>query len=287
VVIVGAGFAGLHCAQRLASKPGVSVTLIDRHNYQQFQPLLYQVAAGMLPPDDAAFNLRDVFRKHRRITVVMAEISAVDLHAHSVTATTGDRYCGDVLVLAAGAQVQFFGVPGAEQWSFPMYSVQDAEQLRWRLLEVFEHADAAGVAHPATDLDFVVVGGGATGVETAGAIADVVRRMPKHLFPNIDFTRASVSLVDAGSSVLPPFSQRSREYAAAVLTRRGVRVRLGLSVKEVAENAVVLSDGSRMKADAVVWAGGLTGLVTFAFARHHAGPRRSCRCRAGPHTRRL
>ena len=257
VVIVGAGFAGLHCAQQLASNHRVQITLIDKHNYQQFQPLLYQVAIGILPPDNAAFNLRDVFLQHERVAVVMAEISSVDLKARTVTAASGDTFRGDVVVLAAGAEVNLFGVPGAEQFTLPMYSFEDAEHLRSRLLELFEDADAAAVAGRQTEINVVVVGGGATGVETAGAIADVIRRMPKHLFPNVDFKSVNVSLVDASASVLAPFSQTSRDYAAKVLRERGVLLRLGVSVREVTMNDVLLSDGERVNASFVVWAGGL------------------------------
>jgi len=257
VVIVGAGFAGLHCARQLASKQDVSITLIDRHNYQQFQPLLYQVATGILPPDDAAFNVRDVFRNDACVAVVMAEIGSVDLKAKTVTTTTGVGYSADALVLAVGAEVNFFGVPGAKDFAFPMYSLQDAEQIRSRLLESLEEANATVGSETATDLHFLVVGGGPTGVETAGAISDVIRRIPKHLYPNVDFAHVAVSLIDAGDRILSPFSRKSQDYAKNILAERGVRVRLGLSVREVTASDVLLSDGSRVTASAVVWAGGL------------------------------
>jgi NADH dehydrogenase len=257
VVIVGAGFAGLNCARSLASNPGVSVTLIDKNNYQQFQPLLYQVATGMLAPNSAAFNLRDVFSNYERVSIVMAEIDSVDLHAHSVTATTGDVYAGDVLVLAAGAEVNFFGVAGSEQFAFPMYSLKDAEHVRSRLLELLEKADAAGISKGPSDLHFVVVGGGATGVETAGALADIFARIPKHFFPNVDLDAVAISLVDAGVSVLKPFAQTARDYATKILRDRGVVLRLGVSVREITAIDVLLSDGARIDASLVVWAGGL------------------------------
>jgi NADH dehydrogenase len=138
-----------------------------------------------------------------------------------------------------------------------MYSLEDAERLRSRLLELFEEADTAGGSNRTTDLHFLVVGGGATGVETAGAISDVIRRIPRRLFPNVDFDTVVVRLVGADDSVLPPFTRTSQDYATDILRERGVTLRLGLSVREVTVSDVLLSDGARVKASLVVWAGGL------------------------------
>jgi len=257
VVIVGAGFAGLHCARTLSANKGVRVTLIDKHNYQQFQPLLYQVATGILSPENAAFNLRDVFSQHERVAVVMADICSVDLGAHTVTSTAGDVYSGDVLVLAAGAEVNFFGVAGCERFAFPMYSLEDAEHVRSRLLELLEEANTASISKRPSDLHFVVVGGGATGVETVGTLSDVIARIPKHVFPNVDLDAVVISLVDGGDSVLKPFTQTVRDYAARILRDRGVVLRLGVSVREITATDVLLSDGARVRASLVIWAGGL------------------------------
>lgn len=258
VVIVGGGFAGLNCAQKLAQvAPHLRITLIDRNNYQQFQPLLYQVATGILSPDNAAFNLRDVFVRHENVEVLMSEIKTVDLSTRTVTSKNGNTYQADFLVLAAGSEANFFGIPGVDRFAFPMYSLRDAERLRSRLLELFEEADVnAGSARP-SDLHFVVVGAGATGVETAGAMADIIQRAPKHLYPNLDMSKVVVTLVDMGAMVLPPFTAKSQEYAASILKQRGVILRLGLSVKEVTEADVLLSDGTRISTRLVIWAGGL------------------------------
>lgn len=256
VVIVGGGFAGLNCARRLASDSRFRITLIDKNNYQQFQPLLYQVATGILSPENAAFNLRDVFVHHKNVEVKMSEIVSVDLTARSVKGKGGDIYRGDFLVLAAGTVANFFGIPGADRYAFPMYSLEDAERLRSRILELFEAAEVKSGARR-SDLHFLVVGAGPTGVETAGAIADILRRTPKHLYANVDFSKAVVTLVDMGPSVLPPFTEKSQEYAAHILEDRAVRLRLGLAVKEVTASDVLLSDGSRIPAKLVIWAGGL------------------------------
>jgi NADH dehydrogenase len=132
VVIVGGGFAGLNCAKKLAKHPNVRVTLIDRNNYHQFQPLLYQVASGALSPSNTAFNLRRVLREHPNVDVKLTEIVSVDLSTQSATNAEGQTYKGDFLVLAAGSQANFFGTPGADKHSYPLYSLRDAEALRSR-----------------------------------------------------------------------------------------------------------------------------------------------------------
>ena len=257
VVIVGAGFAGLNCAKKLASDSSLRITLIDKNNYQQFKPLFYQVATGILSPENAAFNLRNVLFHHQNVDVKMSEVVSVDLATRTVKGKSGDTYQGDFLILSAGSEANFFGISGANKNAFPMYSLRDAEHLRSRLLELFEAADVKGGAAAGNNLHFLVVGAGATGVETAGALADILQRAPKHLYPNVDLSKAVVTLVDMGTKVLPPFTERSQDYAARILKERGVQLRLGLSVKEVTESDVLLSDGSRVPATLVVWAGGL------------------------------
>jgi NADH dehydrogenase len=257
VVIVGGGFAGLNCAKRLASDSRLRITLIDKNNYQQFQPLLYQVATGTLSPANAAFNLREVFVRHKNVEIKMSEVVAVDLPTRSVKGKGGDVYQGDFLVLAAGTVANFFGIPGADRYAFPMYSLEDAEHLRSRILELLEAADLKTGSAREEELQFLVVGAGPTGVETAGAIADILRRTPKNLYADVDLNKAAVTLVDMGPRVLRPFMQKSQEYAAHILEDRAVRLRLGVSVKEVTASDVLLSDGSRVPAKLVIWAGGL------------------------------
>ena len=257
VVIVGGGFAGLNCAKKLASDSSLRITLIDKNNYQQFQPLLYQVATGILSPENAAFNLRDVLVDHENVEVKMSEMVSVDLAKRQATGKGGDVYQGDYLVLAAGNVANFFGIPGVDQYTFPMYSLEDAERLRSRLLELFEAADVKSGVAPESALHFLVVGAGPTGVETAGAIADILQRAPRNLYPDVDLSKAVVTLVDMSPKVLPPFTEKSQEYAARTLEERGVKLRLGLSVKAATASDVLLSDGSRVPANLVIWAGGL------------------------------
>lgn len=256
IVIVGGGFAGLNCAQRLAAHKDFHITVLDKNNYQQFQPLLYQVATGTLSPDNAAFNLRAVLANHENVNVAMADIRSVDLATRTAHSVNGSEYPGDFLVLAAGADANFFGISGVREHALPLYSLLDAERMRSRLIELLESADAAP-GDPADLLRLVVIGGGATGVEIAGAIADLLQRTPGSAFKHVDLKRASVTLIDQASTVLGPFSKHSQKYAKEVLEQRGVKLHLGVPVKEVTKTGVLFSDGTVIPAQFVIWAGGL------------------------------
>jgi NADH:ubiquinone reductase (H+-translocating) len=256
VVIVGGGMAGLGCARRLAKRADIRVTLIDKHNYHQFQPLLYQVATCQLAPSDVATSLRKPFRKQGNVAVRMGEVTAVDPVAKQVTLASGQHIQGDFLVLAAGSQPNFFRTPGAEH-TFPMYSLDDAQRLRSRILTLFEDADRDPSLLDRGALNFVIVGAGATGTETAGALAEMIRDVMPHEYQDLAVRHARVILVDLVHTVLGPFSDKAHEYAAKVLQRDGVELRLGTSVREVHEDRAVLSDGTTILTHCVVWGGGI------------------------------
>src|SRR4051812_5367145 len=165
VVVVGGGFAGVGCARRLAGRDDVRVTLIDRNNYHQFQPLLYQVATSQLAPSDIAYSLRKLFREEANVAVKLAAVESVDPATRTVVTADGERITGDALVLAAGSRPNFFRTPGAEEHAFPLYSLNDAERLRSRIIGVFEDADRDPALIRKGALNFVIVGGGPTGVE--------------------------------------------------------------------------------------------------------------------------
>lgn len=257
VVIVGGGFAGLNCALKLAANPNVRVTLIDKNNYQQFQPLLYQVAAGALSPSNIAFNLRSVLRRHNNVDIKVSEVVSVDLNTRTVRTAEGQTYQGDFLVLAAGAQANFFGTPGADKHSYPLYSLRDAESLRSRIVAVLESADRDTSLVAKGALNFVIVGAGPTGTEMAGSFGDGFHRALKKKFADLNLGGGEVVLVDAGHAVLNAFSPKTQAYATKVLEQRGVRIRLGTKVKEVQSGHVVLSDGTTIPTHTVIWAGGL------------------------------
>lgn len=262
VVIVGGGFAGLNCARKLAANPDIRITLLDKNNYQQFQPLLYQVASGILAPGNIAFNLRAALIGHPNVDVRMTEVVSVDLNARMVQTAQGQQYQGDFLVLAAGSQANFFGTPGAGENSYPLYSLHDAELLCSRILSMLESVDRDPSLMAKGALNFVIVGAGPTGTEMAGAFGDMLqaslkKETSKKAYRDFAADQGQILLVDAGHAVLSAFSPRAQTYAAKALAERGVQVRLGTSVKEVASGHVVLSDGTEIPTHTVIWAGGL------------------------------
>src|SRR5262245_24406015 len=223
IVIVGGGFAGLGCARTLAKHDDVHITLIDRHNYHQFQPLLYQVATSQLAPADIAFSLRALFHDRPNVDVKLAEVTSVDPETRTVTTADGQTIGGDALVLAAGSRARFFQTPGAREHAFPLYSLNDAVRLRSRILQAFEAADRDSSLIDQGALNFVVVGAGATGTEIAGALAEMINGTLKSEYQDLATTAARVTIVDHGPEVLGPFSKRAHDYAAKVLEDDGVR----------------------------------------------------------------
>jgi NADH dehydrogenase len=259
VVIVGGGFAGLGCARRLLDEDNVHITLIDRNNYHQFQPLLYQVATSLLAKADIANSLRSVFADEDRVDVKLAEISDVDPKTRTVTATDGGQWSADSLVLAAGSQPNFFGTPGAPENSFPLYSLDDATRLRSRILGLFEQVDRRPELTDRGALNFVIVGGGPTGVEVAGAIGDMIAITIPAVYEDLDASATQIHLLDYGDALLKPFSDKAHGYAAKVLDEKGVQIHLGTGVKEVGSGHALLSDGTVIPTRCVVWGGGIKG----------------------------
>jgi NADH dehydrogenase len=257
VVVVGGGFAGVGCARRLAGRDDVRVTLIDRNNYHQFQPLLYQVATSQLASSDIAYSLRKLFAEDDNIDVKLGEVVEIDPAARSVTTADGAVIAGDAIVLAAGSQPNFFRTPGAAEHAFPLYSLDDALALRSRILGVFEDADRDASLVEQGALTFVVVGGGPTGVELAGALADLIAETMSVEYHDVAVTAAQIHLVDLGPTLLGPFSEDAHEYVAKVLGRKGVRLHLGVAVTEVGAGHVTLADGTTLRTRCVVWGGGI------------------------------
>ncbi|BFU46468.1 NAD(P)/FAD-dependent oxidoreductase [Krasilnikovia sp. MM14-A1004] len=256
VVIVGAGFAGVACARRLADEPRAHVTIIDSTGYHQFQPLLYQIATAELAPEDIRFDLAGMFARNSNVETRTAEVVSIDPSRPSVTLADGGTVEADVLVVAAGAQANFFRTPGAEEFAVPLYSLADAERIRSRLIELFRDTAAKPELADEGTLTFVVVGAGPTGVETAGALAEFVHDVMPHVHPHLTTVGSKVILVDIGHTVLSAFSDEAHTYAAKSLRRRGVELRLAVSVKEVAADHVTLGDGTTIKTGLVIWGGG-------------------------------
>ena len=260
VVVIGGGFGGLSAARALAPAP-VEVTLVDRRNYHTFLPLLYQVATAGLNPADIAHPVRGVLRSQRNATVRQGTVVGVDWDASSIELRDVDdvpqRIPFDHLVVAAGSSPEFFGVAGAERWAFPLYSLDDATMLRNHVLSRFEAADADPELVDRGVLTFVIVGGGPTGVETAGALAELFHAVMRRDFPTLDVSRARVVLVEMAGSVLPPFSARSRWHARDALRDRGVELLLGDTVEAVEEHRVRLASGRELDTDTLIWAAGV------------------------------
>jgi NADH dehydrogenase len=253
VIVVGAGFAGIEAATRL-SRRGVRVLIIDRNSYHQFQPLLYQVATAQLGVSDVARPIRSITHRRRWVDVIHAEVAAVDAAERTVTTVDGQVFRSRMLVIASGAEANFFDTPGAEEHAFPLYSVNDSIELGGRLIELLETANM-GSSGGAVNL--VVVGGGPTGVETAGALAETVKYVvPEYFSPELA-DRCQVILADMAPNLLGAFDEQNQKYAARTLKKVGVDLRLGVGVTAVRPDGIDLADNSAISSELVVWAGGL------------------------------
>lgn len=256
VVIVGAGFGGIDCAKELVNEP-VDVTLVDRHNFHTFQPLLYQVATSGLSSSDVAYPVRGIFQDAANVRFRTGEVTAVDVDARRVDLGDGGSLPYDTLVLAAGATTNWFGVEGAAEHAYPLYSLGDAIRLRNQVIGQFERADADPSLLDDGALTFVVLGGGPTGVETAGALTELFGMVFAKDFRRLDVGAARVVLVEMADAVLAPFSTRAQRHALEQLRARGVDVRLGERVTAVTETAVTLASGETIPTGTVVWAAGV------------------------------
>ncbi|WP_426594953.1 NAD(P)/FAD-dependent oxidoreductase [Cellulomonas sp. McL0617] len=263
VLVLGGGMAGVAAAQTLG-EAGVRTTLVDRADYHQFQPLLYQVATSQLPAEDVARPLRTIFESVPSVDVVVQAVSSASLADRTLVLADGRSLSAAHVVVAAGARPNFFGVPGAVEHAFPLYSVADAERLRGHHRALVDDAGAHGVGGPGSR-DVVVVGGGPTGVEVSGALAELVAALVAHGRMPAD---ARVHLVDRGHAVLGQFSPRAQAYAHEHLAAVGVDLRLGAGVASVHADAVELDDGTRLPTRTVIWAGGESG----AAVAQSAGP---------------
>ena len=256
VVIVGAGFGGLGVAEQLAHVP-VEVTLIDQHDYHTFQPLLYQVATSLLNAEDVGAPIRGLFRHQDNVTFHMATVTQVDMPGHKIQLSDGRHVSYDYLVLAGGATVNYFNTPGAAEHAFPLYTLRNAVKLRSRILERFEAADRDPTLIKEGALNFVIVGAGPTGVETAGALSDLFYNLLPRDYHQLATEKARVIIVERGKEVLAPFKDNLRSYAKEELERRRVEVRLGEAVAEVGPTFVRLKSGEEIQAHTLIWAAGV------------------------------
>ena len=256
VVIIGAGFGGLEATKTLRRAP-VDITLIDRENYHCFQPLLYQVATAALSPADIAWPIRHILRQQKNATVFMTEVTGIDVEARVVNTKAGP-FSFDFLVIATGARNWHFGHDRWAEIAPGLKRIEDATRIRRSILSAFEEAELArDDAQRKRLLTFVIIGGGPTGVEMAGAIAEVARQTLARDFRRIDPRTARIVLVEAGPHLLPTFSEQHSRYARDTLATMGVDVMTSSPVLQCDERGVDLA-GGRIEAGSVIWAAGIT-----------------------------
>ena len=256
VVIVGAGFGGLRVARGLRGAP-LDVLILDRQNYHLFVPLLYQVATAGLEPEEIAQPIRRILRGAANVRFQLAEVSSIDLE-HRVLGTDLGDVGYDYLVLTAGSATSYFGLDSVEQTACTLRDLDDAEMLRDRVLQAFEAATTEPNAGRRRELTTtVVVGGGPTGVELAGALAELRRHGLARDYPDLDLSGARIHLLEASDRLLPGFPQRSQENAREKLFQMGVEVRLQAIVADADERGVTLKSGERVPAGVVIWVAGM------------------------------
>jgi NADH:ubiquinone reductase (H+-translocating) len=257
VLVLGGGFAGVGAAQKLA-KADADVVLVDRHDYHTFQPLLYQLATGLLDASAVGHSLRDLVHRQDNAAVHKTTVTGIDLAAREVRFDDFEALVYDYLVLALGAQVNFFGTEGAEH-AFPMYTLPDAVRLKEHVLACWEAADKDQALVDDGALNIVVVGGGPTGVETAGALAELYRASFSSDYPDIPQERARIILVEAGPEVFAMFKPELRAYTVKALEERTVELMTGDPVASITPTRVTLKSGTELKAHTLVWGAGLQG----------------------------
>ena len=261
IIIVGGGFAGLKLARELNNKQQFEVTLLDKYNYHQFQPLFYQVATAGLDASNISFPLRKAFHNSRNVHIRIGELQLVNAAANKITTDVGEMEY-DALVLATGADTNFFGNKNLIENAFPMKSTVEALQLRHAMIQNFE--DALRVSTPEqmeSLLTIVIVGGGPTGVELSGAIAELKRYVLPKDYPELDFTKMKIYLLEGSGKTLGTMSERSSAQSLKYLQRLGVQVMVNTVVKDYDGLKVTLQDGSTINSTMVIWAAGIRGNV--------------------------
>lgn len=253
VLVLGGGFGGLAAVRSMRRAP-VDVMLLDQRAYNTFQPLLYQVATAGLNPGDITYFLRSVHARQSNLRFRQGTVVAVDPVAHNVRLDTSEVIEYDYLVVATGVTTNYFGVPGAEQYACTVYTRDQALTVRDRMFGDLERAARRGQPK---DLRAVVVGGGATGVEMAGTLAELRNTALEVVYPELDGARTHITVVEMGPRLLAPFGRRAQRYATKSLRDRGVELRFETTVTEVRPDGVVVDDGEVVPAGLVIWASGI------------------------------
>jgi len=270
VVIAGGGFAGVQLARHL-NRSLYDVVLIDKVNHHQFQPLFYQVATSQIEPSSISFPLRHIFRNSRKVQIRMAELKSIRPEEQLVDTTIG-TFSYDYLVLAVGCRTNFFGNASIEQHALTLKSTYDAITIRNHILDVFEQVVSADETSLSGLLNIVIVGAGPTGVELAGAFAEIKRYVLPGDYPDIDFSRLSIYLIEGGDHTLPSMSDHAREASKMYLEKMGVVVLTNAIVSNYGGEVLTLKDGSSLLSKTVIWAAGVTGNPVSGVPAEALGP---------------
>lgn len=260
IVIIGAGFAGLKLARKLNNHPAYTITLLDKNNYHQFQPLLYQVAVANLDASNISFPLRTIFKTSKNVKIRVETVINIDV-SNSLLQTNCTTLKYDYLVIATGANTNFFGNESIEQHALSMKSTWEALQIRNTLIKLFEDAVSQNVTNKQNDLSIVIVGGGPTGVELSGALAEMKRDSLPLEYPDLDFTQMKIYLLEGTDKLLANMSATASTTAQKYLEAMGVLVKTGTIVQQYDGKLVLLHDGSTIKSTFVIWAAGVVGSI--------------------------
>jgi NADH:ubiquinone reductase (H+-translocating) len=256
VVIIGAGFAGLTAAKRLKNAP-VRITLVDRNNYHTFQPLLYQVAIAGLVPSQVAYPLRTIFRRQKNLTFQMGEVTSIDFAARFVK-LNGSVIAYDYLILAVGGETNFFGMETVRENGFQIKDVESAICTRNQMLRMFERASReADEEKRRAMLTFVVVGGGPTGVETSGALAELISHVMRKEYPTLDIREARVLLLEAGDALIASYPDQLRRATHRLLSKKNVEVMFNARLMDYNGQRVLLADGTEIRTNTLIWTAGV------------------------------
>ena len=258
VLVLGGGFAGVGAAKKL-EESDVDVVIVDKHDYHTFQPLLYQVATGLLEQPAVGHSLRDLFKGQENVTIHQDAVTGVDLEAREVAFGEMPALTYDYLILGLGAEVNFFGVEGAAEHAFPLYTLVDAVRLKNHVMRTWEATDRDPSLVEDGALNVVVVGGGPTGIESAGALAELYRGVFAKDYPQLSQDDARITVVEAGPELFPMFKDDIRTYTQKALKKRTVDVMTGEVVASISPSRVTLKSGKELRAHTLVWGAGLQG----------------------------
>ncbi len=261
IVIIGGGFAGINLARALANNDNFEVTLVDKNNYNFFPPLIYQVATAFLEPSSISYPFRKLFRKKKNLRFRLGEFKQVAPAENRIILSNGDLTY-DYLVFATGAETNYFGMQNVKQHAIPMKTLHDAIAMRNRMLQQMEQAIITqDEAERKKLLTFVIAGGGLTGVEISGMLAEMGRTIVLKDYPELHGKRGEIYLVDGSEALLSPMSKQSQKGTHDALRRMGVRIRLNVHVKDYVNDTVILDDGDTIEAKTLIWAAGVTARI--------------------------